>query len=121
LWWFGVGLSLIAELLGSDLAYGQKSAVTMSSGEFLEKLNIPVTRENLLPYLSGLAAGMQWYDSWEDLNQGKRAYCRPEGVTTSIDQTIAMIRLYLVRHPQSTDKPIGPVLLYALQENYPCR
>lgn len=55
----------------------------------------------------------------EALGKNNEYYCVPEGVP--IGQRIAIVNAYMASHPEKLHLPFGALLVWALQDAFPCR
>lgn len=62
-----------------------------------------------------------WMNSYLVLQRKEKpAYCEPEKLAIMPEQAISILRHKIADQPNMADKPFGLVLLFALQEVFPC-
>jgi hypothetical protein len=56
----------------------------------------------------------------QDAVGGKTLYCPPEKVGIVDAQYVAIMSSFLTKYPKSRSQPVEVVLLFALQDAFPC-
>ncbi|MBV9996532.1 MAG: hypothetical protein JO127_15110 [Caulobacteraceae bacterium] len=71
-------------------------------------------------WLDGAANGYAWANA-QLASQGRaKLYCQPSQTTISHDEAMRIYSEYVERHPEMGDKPMGAVMLFALEDKFPC-
>ena len=87
------------------------------------------TAEQLIPllddqsisnYVTGIAAGIQVANTWNDLSGDPVLYCASEDVPMSADLSKAILKLGATKSSDN-DTPAPIAMLIGLQEMFPCR
>ena len=74
----------------------------------------------LYQYVLGLGSALSWANS--ELAGSKRhpLFCIPVNVVLTVDQQIDILARHITHTPANGELPVGGVLLFALQEAFPC-
>jgi hypothetical protein len=72
-------------------------------------------------FLNGAVAGLTWANSWLDLDGKPRLFCPPDKLALTLEQDISILRHYVEEHPLLKDRPLSAVMLFALQDAFPCK
>jgi Rap1a immunity proteins len=109
----GVALITIAPVLPAHA----EGDFTTAEG-FLEEYG---NGDSLLPrlYIRGIAEGIGVYNALKQSEDGSQFYCPPEKV--GLVQYVAILRDYVERMPNTKTSPLAVVLLFALQDAFPCK
>jgi hypothetical protein len=108
-------------VIAAALAPGSAHAET-DAADLLRRYNAgnEVVRTIVLASLSGIENGFGWANA--QLNNKKQAplYCPPGKLALADEQLLDTLRRYTAEHPTMEQKPYGMVLLFALQDVFPC-
>jgi hypothetical protein len=80
----------------------------------------PTQQQTLREYLLWNYNGMDWANSSITLRDNRPLYCIPGKLALTGEQLVDMLRREAQEHPTLWTKPVGLVLLYALNTIFPC-
>jgi hypothetical protein len=71
-------------------------------------------------YLDGVRGGLLSYSSWLKSRGGPPAFCSPQDVPMTTEVTEEIMLKSAARRSAKGDTPISSLLLWGLQDTYPC-
>jgi hypothetical protein len=77
-------------------------------------------KQQLAQYLDYIEDGMGWANSVLQSRNDQQLYCLPPSLTLTGDQLVNMVRRKVQQIPKLGEEPVGLVMLFALQEVFPC-
>jgi hypothetical protein len=85
--------------------YGGQSADAKSAGEV---------------WLDGAVNGYGWANAQLASQARPKLYCQPPQTAMSHAEAMGIYQTYVGHHPEMGDKPMGAVMLFALEDKFPC-
>jgi hypothetical protein len=79
-----------------------------------------------LAYLMGIVSGITWHDAelWSRERKKSipnvRVICPPEEMMLTADQEVNILTYYVAKHPSVETRSLDSVMLYALEDAFPC-
>jgi hypothetical protein len=71
-------------------------------------------------YLDGVKGGLMAYNAWMRKHGGPPAFCVPETLAMTTEQTEDIMRRSADKRSAKGDTPVALLLLWGLQDTYPC-
>ncbi|TIP23528.1 MAG: hypothetical protein E5X67_32880 [Mesorhizobium sp.] len=105
-----IGVVIVA--VGADLAC--HPALALEYGKW-QQMNHSQTA---MVYLRGAAEGISWANI--ALDDGHKLYCEPRKLTVTVGQYEEILKQYLVGKADPTHQHIEMLLVFALQDTFPC-
>jgi hypothetical protein len=90
-----------------------------TAGDFIEEYG---NGENILPrlYIRGIGDGIGIYNVLLQSRGVAQAYRPPQKVGLVDAQYVAIMKSFVAKFPKTKASPVAAVLLYALQDAFPC-
>jgi hypothetical protein len=81
-----------------------------------------VERHRMSDYLSSIETGMSWVNVFLAEDRKERPlYCPPNTLALTGDELVDILRRALEGSPEEGSRPLGLVLMTALQKAFPCQ
>jgi Rap1a immunity proteins len=78
-------------------------------------------RHRMSDYLSGIEIGMSWVNVFlAEERKDRPLYCPPNTLAPTGEQLVDFLRTELKASPEEGSRPLGFVLMTALQKAFPC-
>jgi hypothetical protein len=71
--------------------------------------------------IRGIGEGISAYNALQETRNAEPFYCPPNQLGIVDAQYVAIMRGFLVKYPKTKTQPVAAVLLYALQDAFPCK
>jgi hypothetical protein len=79
-------------------------------------------KHRLSDYLSSIETGMSWVNVYLAEDRKERPlYCPPNTLAPTGEQLVEVLRTELTGSPEEGNRPLGLVLMTALQKAFPCQ
>jgi len=79
-------------------------------------------KHRMSDYLSSIEIGMSWVNVYLAENRKERPlYCPPNTLAPTREQLVDVVRTELKGSPEEGSRPLGLVLMTALQKAFPCQ
>ena|ERR1700682_19784 len=72
-------------------------------------------------FIRGVGEGISIYNTLQETRNGDPFFCPPNNLGIVDAQYVAIIKGFLAKYPKTKTQPVGAVLLYALQDAFPCK
>jgi hypothetical protein len=72
-------------------------------------------------FIRGVGEGISIYNTLQATRNAEPFFCPPERLGLVDAQYVAIIKDFLVKFPNTKTQPVAAVLLYALQDAFPCK
>jgi hypothetical protein len=81
------------------------------------------TQQDVAPrlFIRGVGEGISIYNTLQETRNAEPFFCPPERLGLVDAQYVAIIKDFLVKFPNTKTQPVAAVLLYALQDAFPCK
>ena len=113
-------LILAAALAGAALISSPASAEPDAS-TFLQRIDQGGAQGEIAKHtLSAYENGLGWANAHLENEGQRRLYCPPGQLALTPDQVVDIFRRFVARNPEAGNSPAGMVLLFALQDTFPC-
>lgn len=98
------------------LISNQSAAMTIEAYK-KEKVS---SRDLVDVYITGVAEGYSWLNTYLSTERGQPVYCPPRDLTLNTDNYISIIDSYIEIRNLESDVPVEVALLYGLRHTFAC-
>jgi Rap1a immunity proteins len=72
-------------------------------------------------YIHGVSDGILVYNTFTSRQGGKQFFCPPDNISLVDDQLVSIVKGYIDKFPKTKSLPVAGVLMFALQDAFPCK
>jgi hypothetical protein len=118
-----MGVLALSLALATGEARAHQPLLQDQTGKFVQAWDHAdqVQRDLASAYLNGIIEGTQWTETHFQADGVKQHICFPDGAfSLTSEQMMTEMKVKLQAVPSLATKPVGLVLIFALQDMYPC-
>ncbi|HEY8095469.1 MAG TPA: hypothetical protein VIE65_05165 [Methylobacter sp.] len=88
--------------------------------EIYDHILVQEDRKHIERLIRGMQIGLLWANTLLKNRKQPLLYCQPDRLTLTDTQVIDMMRQAIIDKPKWGDFPLGMMVLFTLQRNFPC-